>query len=756
MRRRNFYRADSVNKLVGAMKFQEMFGNARYVSASNNQIYPYVRKSFQVNEEIVKAELTVSVLGFGEIYCNGRKINEDLYITPYSQYNEQGLEDVNEPFRRDAYFDEEHGYSIYVSTYDVTDGIVLGRNVLGFVVAGGWYRSGLDKHKAYRNYGDLAVCFILRLTTVGGKTYEVVSGEDCKCRKSFLTQSGVFGEAQNENDEILNFSCPDYDDSKWESVKLAAAPNAEYRDEPYCRQIIERYVTPKLIKEGENYKIYDIGVNSTGYPVITTDGRKNVVLECVYGEEKTDDNELEEKQIFAQKSTFFTDGRREHFIRFTWHGFRYFKVTVGEPMEFFCDKVAIVHADVKHTSKFTCSDETVNWLHDAYINSQLTNYQCSVPTDCPHIERKGYTGDGQLLAELGMTLFDSQALYRKWLQDIADGQDRISGNVSYTAPIFVGCGGGPGGWGIAIVNVPYFYYKTYGDIELLKEFYPKMLRYIDYLKAHSQNDLVVSAQPRAWNLGEWHTRDKIEISPVFVNSCFHCIALLRMKEICKIIGNEQEIPTLAERYEVVRAAIQKEFLDESTGDYCGNIQGANAFAIKAGVADERAVVRLIDFYKAERSFNVGIFGLDFVSAVLLENGEDDLFIEMLNADQEGCFLEWKKKGATTLYEDWKNARSHNHPMFGSVVKYFYQYILGIKQCQNSNSFEEIEISPLRFEKITKARGEITTKNGVIAVELNGVNKEREFIIDVPQNTRATFQVNGSKQTLKSGRNRIIV
>ncbi len=738
------------------MQFKELFGDACYVTTGDNQIFPYIRKAFVVKEKIRKAELTVSILGFGEIYCNGKKINQDLYVTPYSQYNEQGFEDVNEPFRKDAYFNEKHSYSIYVSKYDLTDSIVLGENALGFIVGGGWYRSGLDKHKAYRNYGHLAVCFKLQLLTESGRSYEVVSDGDCKARKSFLTVSGVFGEAQNENDEILDFSRADYDDSRWAGVLLASAPNAEYREEPYSRQIIEKHVTPRLIKSGKNYKIYDVGLNSTGYPVITTDGRSNTLLECIYSEEKTEDNELDERQIFDQKSVFFTDGRREHYVRFTWHGFRYFKITASEPIEFSCERVAIVHADVKHTSKFTCSDETVNWLHDCYINSQLTNYQCSVPADCPHIERKGYTGDGQLLSELGMTLFDSRVLYKKWLQDIADGQDQISGNVSYTAPIFVGCGGGPGGWGIAIINVPYNYYKAYGDKEILKEFYPKMLKYIHYLKAHSENDLVVSSQPGAWCLGEWHTQDTIEIPPAFVNSCFHCIALLRLQEICKLIGKEQDIPMLAEGYEVVRAAIQKEFLDECTGDYCQNVQGANAFAIAAGVADERATSRLIDFYEREKCFNVGIFGLDFVSQVLLENGQGDLFIEMLNADKEGCFLQWKKAGATTLYEDWKNARSHNHPMFGSVVKYFYQYVLGIKQTENSSSYNEVVIAPLRFEKITQASGEITTKNGAISVAFERKDGKTEFDISVPKNIKANFKYNEINKELTGGRNRFTI
>ena len=43
-----------------------------------------------------------------------------------------------------------------------------------------------------------------------------------------------------------------------------------------------------------------------------------------------------------------------------------------------------------------------------------------------------------------MMMTDSEKFYRKWLGDIADCQDRVSGHVQYTAP-YTRCGGGPGG-----------------------------------------------------------------------------------------------------------------------------------------------------------------------------------------------------------------------------------------------------------------------------------------------------------------------
>ena len=81
-------------------------------------------------------------------------------------------------------------------------------------------------------------------------------------------------------------------------------------------------------------------------------------------------------------------------------------------------------------------------------------------------------------------MLDAERFYRKWIGDISDCQDRITGHVQYTAP-YTTCGGGPGGWGCAIVVVPYTFYRQYGDPQPMAELYPQMLRYFDYLEAHS-------------------------------------------------------------------------------------------------------------------------------------------------------------------------------------------------------------------------------------------------------------------------------
>ena len=97
----------------------------------------------------------------------------------------------------------------------------------------------------------------------------------------------------------------------------------------------------------------------------------------------------------------------------------------------------------------------------------LCNMHTGHPSDCPHLERRGYTGDGQLTCHAALSVLDARRFYEKWLCDIGDCQDTLSGHIQYTAP-YIRSGGGPGGWGCAIVEVPYQLYRHYGDVEVLR------------------------------------------------------------------------------------------------------------------------------------------------------------------------------------------------------------------------------------------------------------------------------------------------
>lgn len=738
------------------MNFSQMFGKAKHVRANEEYYFPYVRKTFGLSSKAIKAQLLVNVMGFAEIYLNGKKINDDLYVALNSEYCMRRREDVNEPMRKSSYFEEEVEFTNYVFSYDVTDFLDQGKNCFGAILAGGYFRTEKDKHGHFQNFGATKIAFRIIITHEDGTVTEVCSDQDCKWKESFLLRSGVYHEEQDENAEIKDFSLPNYDDSKWKAIVVEEELDSKYLMKDCPSEKIIRYITPKLIKEGAGYKIYDVGENTTGFPIIKSSSINGDTIECMYGEVLDEDDEVNEFHSYSQKSVFITDGRTEHYIRFTWHGFRYFKISTEKgDNDISCSSVAVVHADVKNTSTFNCSDDTINWIYDAFVRSQLTNYHCGAPTDCPQIERRGYTGDGQLLSDVGMMMFDSKDLYRKWMRDIADTQDKKSGHVQYTAPTFVGCGGGTGGWGIAIVNVPYNYYRNFGDKGTLETYYDNMLGYLKYLKAHSENGLVTSDQPNAWFLGDWCAPKKMELSVPFANTCFHIVALEKIIKISKIIGKTERIEEFIKRRDELRKIVTETFMDEN-GDFCANVQGANAFAINAGLGDERTLARMVENYTKEQSLDTGIFATEYVIDILCKNGYQDLAYELLTSDGIASFKRWKEQGETTLLESWNNARSHNHPMFGAVVKLFFQYILGINQKEEGAEYKNVVINPKSFEKISFAEGSLETASGKISVGFNRTDKGTEFNISIPNGVTAEFVFGKEKFTLKEGTNSVIL
>ena len=736
------------------MDFENFFEKAEYVSASGEYYFPYVRKSFYIEKGIKKATLFVSILGFGEVYVNGERLNEELYVSTYSQYNKQFPSDAN-ALEDEAFFGDEVDYTIYVTSYDATSALKQGKNAVGFLVAGGWYRSGKDMYGNFRNYGKTGVCFRLVIETEDGEKTEVVSDMGCRFYESFLLEGGIFHEEQDERKEIVEFASADYDDRAWHAVEILKRPQAKYLPLDCPVNKVIREVEAKLVKQGKNYKIFDMGENLTGVPVILSSGKVGDKIVCRYSEEILDGGELNPKNVFAQETTFITDGRKEHKLRFTWHGFRYVQISSEQGDEGLdCKRCKVVHADVRNTSEFESDSEMLNWLYKAYERTQLCNYQCGVPTDCPQIERKGYTGDGQLLCELGMTMFDAKRLYKKWLRDIFDSQDQKSGFVQYTAPCFIGCAGGPGGWSVAIITVPYAYYKAYGEIEVLKEAYPYMKKYVGFMRDHMPCDLIIYKNREC--LGDWNAPGRELIPSRFANTCMFVAALEKLIKIACVLGKEEDVAGYKQTIDRCKKAIDDAFFDENTGDYCWGEQAANAFALRIGLGDERTKKNLAARYRELKRFDTGIFGTRYLVEELIKLGETDVVYGLLDSDDFASYKTWKKEGATTLQEAWKYGRSHNHPMFGSPVLTYFTDILGIKQTEESAGYREIVIAPQVFSALKRVRGSILTERGRIAVAYEDTPCGRKFTVTIPEGVRAKFSFAGVKKELPCGKTEVVV
>ena len=444
---------------------------------------------------------------------------------------------------------------------------------------------------------------------------------------------------------------------------------------------------------------------------------------------------------------------------FIWYGFRYLKVS-GKAI---AKSVKVVHAAVPVTSTFSCSNETLNWIYDTFIHTMLCNMHTGHPSDCPHIERRGYTGDGQLTCHAALSTLGAKAFYEKWSRDIADSQDLFSGHIQYTAP-YIRSGGGPGGWGCAIVEVPYQLYRHYGEKKILETYYPYMYRYIVYLESHSEFNLVTQDKAGEWCLGDWcgpvvlypdkditaHNQQVMLPAP-YVNNYFMIKSLYTMCEIAEILGEKEDLAAYQEKIDLRKKATQAAYYNAFDENFMMNIQGANAFAVDIGIGGANTYRNLVDYYTKLGCYDTGIFATDILTHILFERGDADLAVSLLTNNGKQGFEHWRKNGATTFHEYWDSnrSRSHNHPMFGAVTAYLFEYILGIKQKEGSCGYEQIVIDPAKIDALPAAKGHITVKGGRIEVSYKQDGDLRKMTVSVPEGVQA--QVNtpeGEAITLK--------
>ena len=338
--------------------------------------------------------------------------------------------------------------------------------------------------------------------------------------------------------------------------------------------------------------------------------------------------------------------------------------------------------------------------------------------------------------------------------------------MQYTAP-YVRSGGGPGGWGCAIVEVPYQMYRHYGNTEVLAKYYGNMRRYIDYLEAHSEFGLVTSDKEGEWCLGDWcgpnilyperditaHNQQVFLPAPM-VNTYFMVKSLYRLAEIARILEKDSDAEEYLAKAEERKKAIQAAYFNNFDGNFLMGVQAANAYAIDLGLGNKRTYPNLLRYYNALGHYDTGIFGTDILTRVLFERGEGDLAVRLMTNDGAQGFEHWRRNGATTLHEYWDSnrSRSHSHPMFGAPVAYLFEYVLGIHQQPNTAGYTSLIISPAAIRSVPYAKGSMETPNGTVSVSYEQKEGCVHFHIVVPEHTKAVLRLGDQETVLGSGDN----
>ena len=729
-----------------------MIETARWIGCPEEAEVPVIRKTVMLNAPKA-GRIEVTGLGFFSLFINGKRVTEDCFTPALTDYEPRDMSRWNYPL-----FDETTHRILYL-TYDLAEFVQDGENVIEIQLAPGWYRQNERVAEGRMSFGKkLKALFAAEFVNEDDSVVKVCSDGTETWTPCEITYSNLYiGEVHDARLLDVEQEPP--------PVEILPDPDSDLQQQTCPPDRVIRTIVPKLVGEQDGKKLYDLGENTTIRICVTAGGNAGAEIHLVYGENKKSDYEVDvastgtyykrpNRQPQIQQDTFICSDKKHTFCsEYVWHACRYIEVE-GELDEI---TAQVVYTDVAVISDFECDNELINWIYDAYIRSQLTNLHNCIPSDCPHRERLGYTGDGQITAKTAMMTLDMKGAYHKWIWDILDCQDIIGGHVQHTAPL-MGGGGGPGGWGCAMIILPDEYDKHYDDKAFLEECYPHMQKWIAYLRSRTEGDLVVREEPKGWSLGDWATLYPTRIPEPFVNSCYFLDSLQRMERVAQRLGRPMDALAYR-RYAVrVRNALKLKYYDLGTGSFCGGVQGADAYGLWMNLQDdERTLQNLVRRYKELDQFDTGFLGTEILVKVLMENGQEDLVYQLLLSEKVGSYHWMKIHGATTIWEYMHGrltaaAGSQNHPMFGAPVLHFFDGFLGIQQTEGSVGYTALKIAPKMPKAMQRAKGSVELPCGKVSVEWQRGDGGVTLKVTVPEGVPAVCELGGKEYALTAGEN----
>ena len=715
---------------------------------------PLFRKPFIVSKKVTCARLYISGMGYYEASLNGGRIGDAVLDPGWTAYGQRTL----------------------YNTYDVSGQIQPGTNCLGVMLGNGWYNP-----LPLRMWGNLNLRknlavgrprFIARLQLefADGTRQAIVSDPTWKVAEGPIRFNSIYlGERYDARKEIPGWDGPQFDDASWRQPVVSTEPIGTLQSQSQPPIRITKILHPVKVTEPTNGTyIFDLGQNFAGWvnlrfsapagrqitlrygELLNADGTLNP-LTSVAGQikprrKKTPDPRVSKggpgaPMIAWQGDTYIARGGgvESYTPRFTFHGFRYVEVTglTGKPAR---DQVTgmRLNSDVERVGAFTCSNEQFNRIQNICDWTFLSNL-FSVQSDCPHRERFGYGGDVAVTSEAFMMNYDMANFYAKVLRDWGDSA-RPDGSLPDTAP-YVGiqyCGLA---WGLAHPLGLRQLYQYYGERKLLAEQFETAQRWLDQETAKHPNHLVDDRLSDHESLAPVENAELL--TPLFAASA-------------KIVGELAAIldrPTDAAKYQRLAADIQKTYLEKFLSPVSGRIgsgmQASQAFGLYLNLipAEQRPAVTqflLDEIRDADRPhLFTGIFGTKFLLDVLAREGQADLATELV--DQK-TFPGWGymlDNGATTLWEHWEggnNIYSRNHPMFGTISQWFYQWLGGIQPAPEAVGFDRIIIRPQMPKNLDWVRCNYNSVRGLIVSNWQRKGDKLKIDITIPPNTTATVYV----------------
>lgn len=655
----------------------------------------FVAKDFALTAVPASAVLHVTAQGLYRAFVNGTRVGDDLLTPGWTCYDD-----------RMAY-----------QSYDIAGLLKAGANRIEIWLGDGWWRSQLMWAAApiFNCYGD-RIGALAEIEANG-----VVLATDATWVSGLLpvTQSGIYyGE--------------DYD------ARVAVTDSAGVEVLAFDHGLLVPHeaggvkeLAPLPVQDSwadGAATVYDFGQNCGAYVRFTVEGEAGSVVHVQHSEVLGPGRVWDNRNYrSARAELVYTckGGVETYAPMFTFMGYRYARVTVtGAAKVTKIESVPISSVPVV-AGGFTCGVPEVNRLVLNTIWSQRSNF-IEVPTDCPQRdERLGWTGDAQVFAGTACWLADSERFLKKYLRDVMADQ-RPDGAVPHFSPDPTRLHPVPGrgewagstGWGDVITVMPWQLYLQYGDVGVLKECFPAMLKWLGYLWGISNGPII--RPPSLWGahgftFGDWlqPVGDNRKPRPTVADDCaatlYHFISTDLARKIALVIGEADEAQRLAVRADEIKAAFKHEFFAPS-GRIAHNDMTSWSLAFLYGLVPDEYYEAGKRYFRqvvedADGLIGTGFIGTPALLPALTLHGMADLAEKIFINRKVPGWLYQVERGATSIWERWDalgedgtiydpDMNSYNHYAYGAVCQWLFEGVAGVAPTAEAPGFDEVTLNPL--------------------------------------------------------------
>lgn len=708
---------------------------------------PYLRKTFVLDTVPDSALVTLTCTGFYRLWINSVEITNGR-LAPYISNPDQML---------------------FYDTYDVHTLLRQGKNCIGLLLGNGISNAiggfvwDFDK-ASFRSAPQVALSFE---AVCGEKTLCFEADETFRCAPSPIIFDDLrSGEHYNATLETDGWNSPDFDDSAWTPAIFSGVTRGKKLPNDTDRVVITKElkavkfykghvaptVLPKKISpaavELSKTAFYQPDTNEEGYifefeenaafvPKLKIKGKKGqrIVLQCA--EYCSADGEMSFENIarfypqgFAQRDIYICKGNgvEEYVPSFTYHGGRYVMVIGADESQIAPDTVTMLvqNSDLCERGSFCCSDPIANRLQQNARISDLANF-VYFPTDCPHREKNGWTGDAALSAEHMLQNLGVERSYKQWLRMIcaAQREDGALPGIIPTSGWGFAWGNGPV-WDQVIVELPYQTYLYRGDASLFLECSDAVFRYLNYISKRRDNMGILK-----FGLGDYcHSLrggGENHLCPNDVSDTITAYSICRRAEwMFGVVGLKEQQQFASLLGKELNASIRKYLVDWNTCTVKGNCQCAQAMGLYYDIFEygerEPAYRRLKEMIHSNGDrIDFGIIGARTVFRVLAAFGDAELAYHMITrTDAPSYGITVADFGMVSVPEIFAKTingyqASLNHHFTADYSGFFISHIAGLQINPYRMQPSYVRVQPNFISTLQEARGEQLTTKGRIAV-----------------------------------------